>query len=86
MLVCFGASWPFSIYKSWRTKNVSGKSIVFLWLIFFGYLAGIANKLVRSLDPATTLELVTALYAANAMLVFIDVVLFYRYRRPANSV
>ena len=86
MLVCFGASWPFSILKSWRTKNVTGKSIVFLWLIFLGYLAGIANKCLRSLDPGESLELVTALYGLNALLVFVDVLLYYRYRRTTNPV
>ena len=86
MLVCFGASWPFSIWKSWRTRNVTGKSVVFLWLIFFGYLAGITNKCIRSLGPEESLELVTALYAVNALLVFVDVLLYYRYRRLANRV
>ena len=85
MLVCFGVSWPFSIWKSWRTKNVSGKSAVFLWLIFLGYLAGITNKVVRSLGPEATIEAVTALYAVNALLVFIDILLYYRYSRaPAE--
>ncbi len=84
MLVCFGVSWPFSILKSWRTKNVSGKSIAFLWLIFFGYLAGITNKVLRSLDPATSLEWVAGLYVLNAALVFTDILLYYRYRRATN--
>lgn len=84
MLVCFGVSWPFSIWKSWRTKNVSGKSVVFLWLIFLGYLAGMTSKVFRSLAPEATIEPVTALYAVNAVLVFIDIFLYYRYRRAAN--
>ena len=85
MLVCFGVSWPFSIWKSWRTKNVSGKSAVFLWLIFLGYLAGITNKIVRSLGPEAELESVTALYAVNALLVFIDILLYYRYSRAPGG-
>ena len=28
MIFCFGVSWPFSIYKSYRTKSVKGKSLV----------------------------------------------------------
>ena len=85
MLVCFGASWPFSIYKSWRTKNVSGKSVLFLWLIFFGYLAGITNKVLRSLAPEVSLEAVTALYGLNAVLVFTDILLYYRYSRAGSQ-
>jgi hypothetical protein len=27
MLVCFGAAWPVSIYKSLKTRAVAGKSL-----------------------------------------------------------
>ena len=75
MLMCFGASWPMSIYKSYRLKEVTGKSIVFLWLIFFGYVAGIINKFVTDAD------FVTFFYATNGIMVFVDILLYYRYSR-----
>ncbi|MCI6955813.1 MAG: hypothetical protein SPI15_01255 [Candidatus Faecousia sp.] len=34
MLVCFGASWPLNILKSWRARTAKGKSILFNILIF----------------------------------------------------
>jgi hypothetical protein len=78
MLVCFGASWPFAVYKTWKTKTCEGKSMVFLWLVFIGYLSGVMHKIVYCLD------LVILLYALNGLLVFTDLCLCYRYRKPAG--
>ena len=74
MLACFGASWPFSVVKSLRIKKVTGKSPVFLWLIFFGYIAGITFKLTSGVDW------VLALYCWNLLVVGVDTLLYYRYR------
>lgn len=77
MLVCFGASWPFSVYKTWKTKNVTGKSATFLVLIIIGYCAGIVHKLLYKPDP------VVWLYALNALMVAADLCLWSRYRKRA---
>lgn len=69
MLICFGASWPFSVYKTWKSKTCKGKSLIFLWLIFIGYLCGIAHKLIYSQD------LVILIYILNAVLVCADLML-----------
>lgn len=42
MLLCFGAAWPFSIYKMIKTKRSDGKSVPFLIILLMGYMAGIA--------------------------------------------
>ena len=47
MVVCFGASWPLNVIKSYKARTTKGKSLVFLLLIFVGYIAGIASKLVN---------------------------------------
>ena len=47
MLLCFGASWPMNVIKSWRARTAKGKSVAFLCLILFGYVAGIASKLIN---------------------------------------
>ena len=44
MILCFGASWPMNVIKSYRTRTAKGKSISFLCLIFVGYIAGIFSK------------------------------------------
>ena len=46
MLLCFGASWPAAVLKTYRTKNVEGKSLVFLSLILIGYICGMINKVL----------------------------------------
>ncbi|MHB9132761.1 MAG: hypothetical protein ACYDBB_16965 [Armatimonadota bacterium] len=74
MLVCFGVSWPFSVYKTWKTKTSTGRSFVFLWLVLIGYISGVIHKLLFSLD------FVIALYALNALLVTTDLLLCYHYR------
>jgi hypothetical protein len=72
MLVCFGAAWPFSVYKSWKSRMNQGKSVMFLWVVFLGYLSGIAHKLLFNRDP------VIAFYVVNAALVGLDLGLYYR--------
>ena len=79
MLVCFGASWPFSIYRVWRSKCATGKSLVFLSLVLVGYLAGIVHKVLFSFDA------VVALYVLNALMVGVDLGLSTRYRRRAKD-
>jgi hypothetical protein len=74
MLVCFGAAWPVSIYKSLRTRAVAGKSLPFLVIVFVGYIAGILHKLLFRYD------LVIFLYALNALMVGFDMFLYLRNR------
>ena len=74
MLVCFGAAWPVSIYKSLKTRAVAGKSLPFLVIVFVGYMAGILHKLLFHYD------LVIFLYALNAVMVAFDMFLYLRNR------
>lgn len=80
MMFCFGISWPFQVAKTYKTKNVKGKSIFFLWLVEAGYLMGMAHKLIYNMDA------VIYLYAINFLLVGTDMTLYYIYRnRPENK-
>jgi hypothetical protein len=72
MLVCFGLSWPFSIYKSYVSRSTQGKSVIFLYIVAAGYIAGILHKVFYHLDG------VIILYTVNFFLVVTDTVLFYR--------
>ncbi len=74
MLICFGASWPFAVAKTYRTKNVKGKSGLFLSLVIIGYIMGIMHKILYSFDY------VIFLYAFNGLLVFADLILYFKYR------
>lgn len=84
MLVCFGFGWPIDVVKTLRVKRVDGKSIGFMSMIFVGYLAGMSSKFVEWADSGT-LEDVTALYAFNAVMVGLDIALYFRYRRAGDK-
>ncbi len=75
MLLCFGAAWPFSIYKSWKSRATGGKSVLFLFIVVAGYVAGIINKVFYRMDA------VVWLYVLNALMVSADAVLWFRNRR-----
>ena len=75
MLLCFGMAWPFSIYKSYTSKQTQGKSVVFLIVIVIGYLSGIIHKLIYSRDW------VVLLYILNLFMVSADIALFFRNSR-----
>ncbi len=78
MLLCFGAAWPFSIYKSATTREVGSKSLLFLFVILVGYIAGILHKLTSQRDH------VIALYALNGVMVLADLLLTLRNRLSAS--
>jgi len=75
MLVCFGSAWPMSIYHSYRSRTNAGKSLKFLYIIFGGYVSGTLHKVVYHYDP------VIFLYMLNGLMVFVDILLYYRNRR-----
>jgi CDP-diglyceride synthetase len=74
MLLCFGFAWPLSLAKSWRSRTTRGKSILFLLVIFTGYLCGILHKVFYSPDG------VIYLYILNSIMVGADIGLFFRNR------
>jgi hypothetical protein len=74
MLICFGASWPFAVAKTYRTKNVKGKSALFLSLVITGYIFGIIHKIVYNFDY------IIFLYVFNGFLVLLDLILYFRYK------
>lgn len=79
MLFCFGFSWPFSIAKSLRSKSTKGKSLVFMVLIFSGYVFGIIHKVLNDFNW------VTWIYVTLLCLVSFDLALYFRYRRLESS-
>ncbi|OGS21741.1 MAG: hypothetical protein A3J83_02190 [Elusimicrobia bacterium RIFOXYA2_FULL_40_6] len=72
MLLCFGSAWPFSIYKSYKSRNNKGKSLFFLIIVLSGYLSGVIHKLFYSYDY------VIYLYILNFVMVFADIILYIR--------
>ncbi len=74
MMICFGASWPFQVAKTYKTKEVKGKSILFLWLVETGYILGMLHHLLYAPDK------VIWLYLLNFLLVGSDMILYYKYK------
>ncbi|TVR01346.1 MAG: hypothetical protein EA403_10565 [Spirochaetaceae bacterium] len=74
MLICFGMAWPFSIYKSYTTRQVGSKSLIFLVALLIGYIAGILHKIFFFYDA------VIFLYILNGTMVSIDIALYLRNR------
>jgi len=75
MLVCFGAAWPVSIYKSWISKNTAGKSVLFLYATLIGYISGVMHKIFFAYDG------VIYMYMLNGLMVTVDIFLYYRNER-----
>ena len=82
MIVCFGASWPFNVIKSYKARTAKGKSPVFLFLIILGYIAGIASKFLNEAYMASFNEkwYVLFFYFLNLFMVSVDLVLYFRNR------
>ena len=83
MVVSFGCSWPLNVMKSYKARSTKGKSLGFLCLIFFGYIAGIASKLMNPAYMANfaTKWYVLFFYVLNFTMVGVDVVLYFRNKR-----
>ena len=80
MIVSFGASWPMNVIKSYKARTTTGKSLSFLFFIFFGYIAGITSKLV---NPAYMEEIaqkwyILFFYVLNFIMVGADLCMYYR--------
>lgn len=80
MIVSFGASWPLNVIKSYKARTTKGKSLAFLLLIFFGYIAGIGSKLLNPSYMATIGEkwYVLFFYVLNFIMVGTDIILYFR--------
>ncbi len=83
MIVSFGASWPLNVMKSYKARTTKGKSLGFLCLIFFGYIAGVASKLLNESYMAnfSSKWYVLFFYVLNLIMVGADLLLYVRNKR-----
>ena len=72
MLICFGLSWPMNLIKSIKVQSAKGTSLKFLLLILFGYLCGIAAKLVSH-----QINYVLIVYFLNLFVVGANLVVYF---------
>ncbi len=76
MLLCFAASWPFNIYRSWKCRTAVGKSIMFEVIVVIGYFCGVGSHIVND-----QINVVIAFYIVDIVLVSIDMYLYFRNRK-----
>ena len=83
MILSFGASWPLNVIKSYKARTTKGKSLAFLLLIFFGYIAGISSKFMNEAYMAQFSEkwYVLVFYFINITMVGIDLLLYIRNKK-----
>ena len=83
MIVSFGASWPLNVIKSYKARSNKGKSLAFLCLIFFGYVAGITSKLINEayMNSISSKWYVLFFYVLNLIMVGADLCLYARNRK-----
>lgn len=82
MLLSFGVAWPISIVKSLKSKSTGGKSVIFSFVILFGYICGIINNIIHNThDGQFTLTLAFPFYILNLVVVTCDTIIWFRNRK-----
>lgn len=95
MLVCFGCSWPISVYKSIKIRTSVGKSAVFNILLIVGYIAGIVSKFLK-MEPFMIANAADGLkkgififalimYFVNLAMITANLVLYYMNKNLDNK-
>ena len=75
MLMCFGLSWPINEIKAWQARTAKATSPLFLALITFGYVAGIAAKFVGN-----NVNWVLGVYVFNLLALIVNDLIYLRNR------
>ena len=83
MILCFGASWPMNVMRSWKARTAKGKSVAFLCLVIIGYAAGITGKFINEKYMAEFASkwYVLVFYFLNLLMVSADLVLYFRNKK-----
>lgn len=81
MILCFGLSWPISIYRSYVSRTAKGKSLFFEVFLWVGYIFGIVRKILQfsSGGGGTALFYLGGFfYLLNIVEITIDMALYFR--------
>ena len=77
MIILFGISWPFNLFKSIKSKTTKGKSLLFLILIDIGYIAGITSKFFSTTFVWATDWWIFMIYVINFSFVTADLIVYF---------
>jgi len=80
MIICFGLSWPLSVYKSWKSRTAKGKSLQFELFIWVGYIFGITKNILLFANGKTgwVFFLGWIFYVINFCFISMDIALYFR--------
>ena len=80
MIVCFGLSWPLSVYKSWKSRTTKGKSLQFELFVWIGYIFGITKNFILHANGSDSwiFYLGWAFYMLNFAEITLDIILYFR--------
>ena len=83
MLISFGISWPINLIKAFKARSVKGTSLIFLFLIDFGYVAGILSKFLNKTYMANFGEkwYVLVVYIINFIMVTLNIAVYFRNKK-----
>lgn len=83
MIICFGLSWPFSVYKSWKSRTTKGKSLLFEIFLWIGYVFGISKNFILYANGTNSwiFFLGWGFYFVNFAMITIDMILYFRNAR-----
>ena len=77
MIILFGISWPFNLFKSIKSKTTKGKSLLFLILIDIGYITGITSKFFSTTFVWATDWWIFVIYVINFSFVTADLIVYF---------
>ncbi|MBQ8300478.1 MAG: hypothetical protein IJX57_00700 [Clostridia bacterium] len=72
MLICFGFSWPMSVYKNIKARTAKSMSLGFILMIMTGYIAGIMAKIFMH-----RFNYVLIVYMINLVMVSMNLVVYF---------
>ncbi len=72
MLICFGLSWPLSLYKNIKARSAKNMSLQFTLLIITGYIAGITAKIISH-----NVNYVLIIYLLNLVIVSANIIVYF---------
>ena len=72
MLICFGLSWPLSLYKNIKARSAKNMSLQFTLLIITGYIAGITAKIISH-----NVNYVLIIYLLNLVIVSANLIVYF---------
>ena len=71
-VICFGLSWPISLYKNIKAKTAKSMSLQFTLLIITGYISGIIAKIATD-----SFNYVLVIYILNLLIVSANIVVYF---------